>query len=285
MKNNLQKFSTADEYPNATLTWPKIPDATGMASSFIKVRAAKEKKENYENIWKNHFKNRTKLEEDEKNLSPTFNSGRRKRSTNPAINDVLNATSGAKNQFTICMNLLNDSIAKVDLMIQNLLTPTTTTLSTSTSGFGTTLTETTTTPKPFCWSKSDVKDSLGQYIKTICMVPLAQIYSGAVTVCQSRLMNLYAITSQVEMTAVYSFMWKVANLNGAFIINGQWDGSNWIVSNPDPKNIYSGAVPASGTGNCLVAVKLSSGTTTAQADCNVGRWFICEGNLSSNYFL
>lgn len=273
MKNNLVKFLTADEYPNATLTWPKIPDVTGMATeTFMKVRAAKEKKENYQNVWKNHLENRTTLENDEKNLNPIFNSGRRKRSTNPAIDEVLNASNSVKNQFTTCMNLLNDSISKVDLMIQNLLEPTTTP---------------TTTPitNPFCASTKDAKDSNGQYIKTMCKARFAVNYASALTTCQAQLMNLYAITSQDEMTALYTYIAEDSQINEGFFINGKFDGTNWIINNPDTKILFTGAIPTALTGDCLMVVKWSAGATTARDQCNTQRWIICEGNFSSNYNL
>lgn len=134
MKNNLGKFSTANDFKK--VSWPHIPDTTGQASAIpMKLRIVQEKKESYSKIWKNHFKNRTNLENDENDLNSNLQMGkrRRKRSINPVIDEVLTLTLNVQNQFTTCMQLLNDSMIEIDQMIVDILTPTTTTISTSTT--------------------------------------------------------------------------------------------------------------------------------------------------------
>jgi hypothetical protein len=111
MKDNLKKSSTTKNYKK--VSWPRIPDTSGASGMKMKLRAAQEKKSSYSRVWKDHFKNRTSLEKDQNELSSTLQLGRRKRSTDPAIDDVLNATFYVQSQFTTCMQLLNESMDNI----------------------------------------------------------------------------------------------------------------------------------------------------------------------------
>lgn len=130
MKNNVKKFSTAKDFKKSPqVAWPRIPDSGGASSGAtsrmtLKVRAAQSKKRHYGRSYANHLKNQTCLRSDKNDLNSARQSGRRrKRATDPLIDEILNLTSIIEEKYSTCMQAINSSIEEVNNLLTDVVYP------------------------------------------------------------------------------------------------------------------------------------------------------------------
>ena len=83
-------------------------------------------------------------------------------------------------------------------------------------------------------------------------------------------MLLFAILTKEDFDAAKSVVREYSEQAGkrlAFYVDGMYRGGRWMVNNPGPKPVYSGAIPRVWNGDCMVVWNGNGPYETARRTC------------------
>jgi hypothetical protein len=192
---------------------------------------------------------------------------RRKRATNPAIDDVLSITQTLYDQFTANMNELNTSIAQVDKMIVEIRAKISASAATA------------------CDSINPILNVNSFVTKKVCLITNSYNRNDAENFCKMFGMNgLYAVTSALDYAQLTVFLnlrltvLLVTFNNYQLYIDGvQAGNTTWYNYNPTATLLATTAIPSTGSGGFL-KIQGSNGPvfSTISALSSGNSWFVCE---------
>lgn len=127
-----------------------------------------------------------------------------------------------------------------------------------------------------------IYDSDGFFVKYVCEVQDRVPIQTGRTECQKYGMDSYAITTKEELDQIKALTVKLHGYNGQEIgINGMLENGVWIVRNPDPKQLFPGAIPQNtvGTGYCMTVREWFGNLNIDSEPCDASHQLFCEWKL------
>lgn len=140
--------------------------------------------------------------------------------------------------------------------------------------------ETTLSPKD-CKDDFDLYTSNNEYLKSLCLGNFDVSGNEAQMSCKSRGLELFVVSSEYELNWIKD--WALTKLADGIsvLVDGKFIGSKWVVRDGS-EELYSGAIPTKGVGDCLRIVNDNMEIYFVRGDCGTnGYWPICEYRTTS----
>ena len=114
-----------------------------------------------------------------------------------------------------------------------------------------------------------IYDARGKYIKALGETKVTKGVADAILECKKYGLSLYAMTIKEEYLQVVNYLNTTYGTGSGIknILNGVLESGSWYVYNPNQKNLYAGAVPVAGSGNCLAIIGTGSNLIMNSVSC------------------